>query len=140
MIAAGIKTPLEGCVFLSVKDSDKDLILGAAKGLIELGFSIVATGGTCTFLTEQGVPATRINKVLEGRPHIVDALVNGEVHMVFNTTETTQSIKDSRSIRTTALHQRIPCITTVSGAKATVRAIKVLRKGDLEATPLQAYC
>ncbi|MEE9330463.1 MAG: carbamoyl-phosphate synthase large subunit [Parvularculaceae bacterium] len=140
MIAAGIKTPLEGCVFLSVKDSDKDLILGAAKGLIELGFSIVATGGTCTFLTEQGVPATRINKVLEGRPHIVDALVNGEVHMVFNTTETTQSIKDSRSIRTTALHQRIPCITTVSGAKATVRAIKVLRKEDLEATPLQAYC
>ncbi len=140
MIAAGIKIPSEGCVFVSVKDSDKKALLPAAKGLIELGFSIIATGGTCDFLNENDIPAKRVNKVLEGRPHIVDALVNGDVQMVFNTTETTQSISDSRSIRTTALDQRIPCITTISGARATVRAIKVLKAGDLEATPLQAYC
>ncbi|GGD06865.1 carbamoyl-phosphate synthase large subunit [Aquisalinus flavus] len=140
MIAAGIRTPLEGCVFISVKDADKDLVLSAAKRLTEIGFSLMATGGTQEFLVENGLECRRVNKVLEGRPHIVDALVNGEVQMIFNTTETARSIADSRSIRTTALQNKIPCITTVAGARAAVRAIEVLQKDTLEVLPLQAYC
>jgi carbamoyl-phosphate synthase large subunit len=77
--------------------------------------------------------------VLEGRPHIVDALKNGEVHLVFNTTEGAQSIRDSRSIRTTALAQKIPCITTATGARSTVRAIEAMRAGALDVAPLQSY-
>ena len=82
---------------------------------------------------------TQINRVLEGRPHIVDALKNGEIDLVFNTTEGAQSVKDSRSIRTTALAQKIPCITTATGARSAVRAIEAMREGDLGVRPLQAY-
>ena len=139
LLGANIRIPLEGTVFISVKDSDKDHILGSAKRLVELGFSIIATGGTAEFLQEKGLDVRRINKVLEGQPHIVDALINGEVHLIFNTTETAQSIEDSRSIRTTALQRRIPCITTLSGSRACVRAIEALRRGGLEARPLQHY-
>ncbi len=139
MIAAGFRTPLTGCVFVSVKDSDKDLIVKPAKHLIDLGYTIMATGGTQEHLVAQGLEVKRVNKVLEGRPHIVDSLKNGEVVMIFNTTETSQSIADSRSIRTTALQQKIPCITTISGAKATVRALEVLQKETLEVLPLQSY-
>ena len=140
LIAAGIKSPLSGCVFISVKDSDKEFILPTAKRLLDIGFSLIATGGTQEYLAAKGLPVKRVNKVLEGRPHIVDALVNGEVHMIFNTTETAQSISDSRSIRTTALQYKIPCITTVAGARAAVRAIEVLQNDTLEVLPLQAYC
>ncbi|MGV6801227.1 MAG: carbamoyl-phosphate synthase large subunit [bacterium] len=140
MIAAGINTPLSGCVFLSVKDADKEMLVPIAQHLQRLGFSMIATGGTQAYLSEQGLPVTRVNKVLEGRPHIVDALKNGEVAMVFNTTETQQSIADSRSIRTTALQQKIPCITTMSGARTTVRAIEAMQKETLEVSPLQDYC
>ncbi len=139
LLGASIKMPLEGTVFLSMKDSDKEDIIAPAKRLVEMGFSILATGGTATWLSERDIPVTRINKVLEGQPHIVDALINGDVDMIFNTTETAQSIEDSRSIRTTALNRRIPCITTLSGAKAAVRAIDALRQGGLEVTPLQHY-
>ena len=139
LIGAGVKTPLEGCVFVSVKDSDKHMLLEPAQRLIDLGYSLIATGGTQDFLSSQGIPVQRVNKVLEGRPHIVDALKNGEVQMIFNTTETAQSISDSRSIRTTALRQKIPCITTMSGARATVRALEVLQKETLEVLPLQDY-
>ncbi|MEO1310019.1 MAG: carbamoyl-phosphate synthase large subunit [Pseudomonadota bacterium] len=139
LIAAGARIPLEGCVFISVKDADKDLILPTAKDLVGLGFSLVATGGTATFLEDEGVAVKRVNKVLEGRPHIVDALKNGDVQMVVNTTEGAQSIRDSRSIRLTALQHKIPCITTIAGARAAVRAIEVLRAGDLDVKALQAY-
>jgi carbamoyl-phosphate synthase large subunit len=140
LVGAGVNVPLSGKVFVSVKDSDKELILPAAKHLLDLGFTIVATGGTQEFLAENGLEVERIKKVLEGRPHVVDALKNGEIVMVFNTTETSQSISDSKSIRTTSLQQKIPCITTVAGAKAAVRAIEVLQKDKLEVLPLQAYC
>ena len=138
-LGAGVALPESGRVFISVKDADKDAILEPARTLAELGFEILATGGTATWLSERDIPVTRINKVLEGQPHIVDALINGDVDMIFNTTETAQSIEDSRSIRTTALNRRIPCITTLSGAKAAVRAIDALRQGALEVTPLQHY-
>ena len=139
LLAIGARVPQSGCVFVSVKDADKDGLLAPVRALIAMGFSVIATGGTAEFLQEQGIEIGRINKVLEGRPHIVDALKNGEIQMVFNTTEGAQSIIDSRSIRTTALHQKIPCITTLAGARAVVRAIEVLRADDLDATPLQAY-
>ena len=139
LIAAGIRVPLNGTVFISVKDSDKDEIVAPAARLVELGFSLVATGGTADFLSENGLEVRRVNKVLEGQPHIVDELINGNVQLIFNTTETAQSIEDSRSIRTTALQRKIPCITTLSGSKACVRAIEALRRGGLEAVPLQDY-
>ena len=140
LIAAGTKVPQSGCVFVSVKDADKPGVTSAAKDLVEMGFTLMATGGTADWLTREGLDVRRVNKVLEGQPHIVDALINGEVQMIFNTTETAGSISDSRSIRTTALQRRIPCITTLAGALAAVRAIRVLRRGDLEAVPLQHYC
>ena len=133
------RMPGLGCVFVSLKDSDKPYMVNAATKLLAMGFSIIATGGTADYLKAQGLDVSKVNKVLEGRPHIVDALKNGEVHMVFNTTEGAQSIKDSRSIRTTALAQKIPCITTAAGARAAVRAIEAMRAGDLEVAPLQAY-
>ncbi len=139
LVGANIRVPKKGCVFVSVKDSDKQLILDPARRLTEIGFTLIATGGTQEFLSQHGIAVTRINKVLEGRPHIVDAIKNGEVHMIFNTTETTQSISDSRSIRTTALQTKIPCITTAAGCRAAVRAIEVLQKDILEVQPLQAY-
>lgn len=139
LIAAGARIPMSGCVFISLKDSDKPDMLNAARKLLDMGFSIIATGGTADYFREQGLEVDRVNKVLEGRPHIVDALKNGDVHMVFNTTEGAQSIKDSRSIRTTSLTQKIPCITTAAGARSAVRAIEAMRAGDLEAAPLQAY-
>jgi len=139
LLGAGAKIPLEGCVFISLKDDDKPLMLSAATRLLKMGFSIIATAGTAAYFTEQGLDVSPVNKVLEGRPHIVDALKNGEVHLVFNTTEGAQSIKDSRSIRTTALAQKIPCITTSTGARSTVRAIEAMRSGALEVAPLQSY-
>ena len=139
LIAAGARIPMSGCVFISLKDSDKPHMISAAQRLLKMGFSIIATGGTAEYLKDQGLDVERVNKVLEGRPHIVDALKNGDVHMVFNTTEGAQSILDSRSIRTTALAQKIPCITTAAGARAAVRAIEAMRAGDLEVAPLQSY-
>ncbi|MEM8772857.1 MAG: carbamoyl-phosphate synthase large subunit [Pseudomonadota bacterium] len=139
LIAAGARMPLEGCVFISLKDSDKEGMISSAEKLLEMGFSIIATHGTAAFFRDKGLAVDQVNKVLEGRPHIVDALKNGNVHLVFNTTEGAQAIKDSRSIRTTSLAQKIPCITTAAGAKAAVRAIAALRKGGVEVASLQSY-
>ena len=139
LLAAGVRVPLEGRVFISLKDSDKPLMLDAARDLLSMGFSIVATGGTADYFDQHGLGIERINKVLEGRPHIVDALKNRDVQMVFNTTEGAQSIADSRSIRTTSLAQRIPCITTAAGARAAVRAIAAMREDSLEVCSLQHF-
>ena len=139
LIAAGARMPLEGCVFVSLKDADKDGMAPAAAKLLEMGFTIIATRGTAEFFKARGLDVEVVNKVLEGRPHIVDALKNGDVQLVFNTTEGAQAIKDSRSIRTTALAQKIPCITTAAGARAAVRAIEALRAGGVEVAPLQSY-
>ncbi len=139
LIGAGASIPLSGCVFISLKNSDKPELVAAASQLLEMGFKIMATGGTADYLQQKGLDVSRVNKVLEGRPHIVDALKNGEIQLVFNTTEGAQSVKDSRSIRTTALAQKIPCITTAAGARASVRAIEAMSAGDLDVAPLQSY-
>ena len=118
----------DSAISLSSLEQAKQYKVGAYKG-----------DAISEYLTEKGLKVRRVNKVLEGRPHIVDALKNGEVQMIFNTTETAQSIADSRSIRTTALQQKIPCITTISGARAMVRGLEVLQKETLEVLPLQSY-
>jgi carbamoyl-phosphate synthase large subunit len=138
-IAAGSNLPTGGCVFISVKDSDKSVMVAAAQDLVELGFRVLATGGTAAHLQRSGLPVDRVNKVAEGRPHIVDAMKNGEVHLVFNTTEGAQSYRDSFSIRRTALTQNIPYYTTTSGARAAIQAIRRLKAGALGVTALQAY-
>ncbi len=139
LIGVGAHMPETGCVFISLKDADKPEMAGAARRLLDMGFTIIATGGTADYLRTQGLDVERVNKVLEGRPHIVDALKNGAVDLIFNTTEGAQAVKDSRSIRITALAQKIPCITTAAGARAAVQAIEALRAGGVEVASLQSY-
>ncbi len=139
-IACGVNLPARGCVFVSVKNADKPGLVAIAKDLVELGFTILATGGTADYLAGKGVQLQKINKVAEGRPHIVDAMKNGDVHLVFNTTEGAQSYRDSYSIRRTALTQNIPYYTTMSGARAAIQAIRLLKSGPpLGVRALQAY-
>jgi carbamoyl-phosphate synthase large subunit len=138
-IGAGLKLPLSGTVFISVKDVDKDFVLAPARALKEMGFDLLATRGTAKFLQSEGLEVRVVNKVLEGRPHVVDAIKNGEVQLVFNTTEGSQALSDSLSIRRTALQMKVPYYTTVAGAAAATEAIAALREGALEVAPLQSY-
>ena len=138
-LGGGTKVPVEGTVFVSVKDADKTKIVAPARKLIAMGFKLVATGGTQRYLAEQGVEVATINKVLEGRPHIVDAIKNGEVALVFNTTEGAQALTDSMSLRRAALMMKVPYYTTVAGARAAVEGIEAIRKGKLEVASLQSY-
>jgi carbamoyl-phosphate synthase large subunit len=139
-IASGINLPTEGRCFVSVKDLDKPALGPIARDLIATGFKIMATGGTADYLVKQGIEVERVNKVAEGRPHVVDAMKNGEVQLVFNTTEGAQSYRDSYSIRRTALTQNIPYYTTMSGARASIQAIRRLKTGaPLGVQALQAY-
>ena len=137
---SGVSLPRKGACFISVKDRDKAAAITIASQLTTLGFKIIATGGTAKMLQEAGVSAERINKVYEGQPHIVDAMINKEVQMIINTTsESAQSLADSFSIRRTALMHGIPLYTTVSGARAAVAAISALQTGTLEVASLQSY-
>jgi carbamoyl-phosphate synthase large subunit len=138
-IGAGSMLPRKGTVFVSVRDQDKSRILESIRSLADLGFKIIATSGTLRFLRENGIEAEKINKVLEGRPHIVDAIKNGEVQLVFNTTEGAQALTDSRSLRRSALLHKVPYYTTLSGAIAAARGIKAYLGGDLEVRALQSY-
>ncbi len=138
-IGAGLKIPLSGQVFISVKEADKMLAVAPVRALIQMGFEIVATRGTARVLEEAGLSVKVINKVLEGRPHVVDALKNGEIQMVFNTTEGAQALMDSMSIRRTALTMKVPYYTTLAGAVAVTEAVSALRTGSLEVAPLQSY-
>ncbi|HUN52452.1 MAG TPA: carbamoyl-phosphate synthase large subunit [Candidatus Sulfotelmatobacter sp.] len=138
-LAGGTSLPRGGTVFISVRDRDKPNILAPAQRLVALGFKVTATSGTADYLRRMGVAVTRVNKVLEGRPHIVDAMKNGEIALVFNTTEGAQAIRDSFALRRAALMQRIPYYTTVAGARAAAQGIAALQSGSLEVTPLQAY-
>ncbi len=138
-IGAGSKVPTSGVAFVSVRDADKAAIVDSMRHLVEAGFSIVATGGTQKYLVEHGVAATKINKVLEGRPHIVDAMKNGGVQLVINTTDGAKSISDSRDIRRTALLAKIPYYTTIPGALAAVEGIIAYQHGNLVVRPLQDY-
>ncbi len=138
-IAAGVKLPNEGTVFVSVRDQDKRVLVAIARDLVALGFKVIATRGTAKMLNEQGVTAVTVNKVTEGSPHIVDVMKSGGVHLVINTVGVGPTIADSFAIRRTALIQKIPHYTTVAGARAMVLAIGSLRAGALEVAPLQSY-
>ncbi|MGF1606810.1 MAG: carbamoyl-phosphate synthase large subunit [Rhodothalassiaceae bacterium] len=138
-MAAGTVLPKQGEVFISVKETDKAGAVPLARQLIEMGYSIVATAGTARFFSDRGVQVTPVNKVAEGRPHIIDRLKNGEVDLMFNTTEGKQSIDDSFELRRTALTMGIPYYTTLAEARVAVKAMQVLRTGQLDVAPLQAY-
>ncbi|PZU94071.1 MAG: carbamoyl phosphate synthase large subunit, partial [Chelatococcus sp.] len=138
-LGAGSKVPVKGTVFVSVREDDKARIVESVRILSDLGFRVVATGGTQRHLREAGIPADRINKVLEGRPHVVDAIKNGEIQLIFNTTEGPQALADSRSLRRTALLHKVPYYTTLAGAIAAAEGIKAYCSGDLEVRSLQSY-
>ena len=137
-MGAGTDLPTSGKVFVSIKDADKTaLMLDAAKGLTDMGFTIVATRGTAAWIKENGVDCTVVNKVYEGRPNIVDLLKNEEISLVLNTTEGAQSVEDSREIRSVALYDKIAYFTTAAGAQAAVQAMQARGEGALEVTSLQ---
>jgi carbamoyl-phosphate synthase large subunit len=138
-LGAGVDLPRDGTLFVSVRDQDKARIVSAVKRLADLGFKILATGGTQRYLAEQGIEATKINKVQEGRPHIEDAIRNRQVHIVFNTTDSVSAVSDSKSIRRAALMHKLPYYTTMAGAEAVSEAIAALKAGSLEVRPLQDY-
>ncbi len=138
-LGGGTKVPTKGAVFVSVRDADKTRVLDTVRGLVALGFVVKATGGTARFLEQNGVAAQRVNKVSEGRPHIVDAIANGQVQLVFNTTEGAQALNDSRSLRRAALLHKVPYYTTLAGAMAATEGIQAYRSGDLEVRALQDY-
>jgi carbamoyl-phosphate synthase large subunit len=138
-LAASVNLPLKGTVFLSVREGDKTALVPLARRLTDMGFSILATRGTAARITDAGLAVQTVNKVLEGRPHCVDAIRNGAVQMVINTTQGAQSTADSFDIRRSALTHGVPHYTTIAGARAAVHAIAALRAGTLDVAPLQSY-
>ncbi|MEA5115280.1 MAG: carbamoyl-phosphate synthase large subunit [Geobacteraceae bacterium] len=138
-LGAGVRLPLSGKVFISVRDNDKKHIVTAAKKLYDNGFELLATRGTAAYLAEKGIPVTVVNKVTEGRPHIVDAIKNNEVCMVFNTTQGAQAVADSFSIRRNTLMNNVAYFTTTAGARAAVDGILAMLRKDLDVKPLQEY-
>ncbi len=138
-LGASVKLPTTGTAFISVKETDKAEIIHVAQKLVEQGFKLIATGGTAKHLVDHGINVTPVNKVLEGRPHCVDAILSGEVQLVVNTTAGAQAISDSFSIRRSALTNNVPHYTTLAGASAAASAIEALKSGALEVKPLQAY-
>ncbi|MET0240977.1 MAG: ATP-grasp domain-containing protein, partial [Sphingobium sp.] len=138
-LGAGIVLPTSGHVFVSVKDSDKAIILPAVRKMAALGFTIVATTGTARFLLDEGLAVETANKVAQGRPHIVDRITDGDIALIFNTTEGWQSLKDSESIRKGALRYKVPIFTTAAASIAAADAIEALRARPLEVRALQSY-
>ena len=137
-MGGGVILPSEGAVFISVKDSDKTGVVEAARSLVEMGFTIVATSGTAAHLKAEGLPVRLINKVNEGQPHIIDAMINGEIKLVFNTTEGAASLADSASIRRTAVARKIPYFTTLAASSASVRAIASMKSREISVRALQS--
>ena len=138
-LGAGMKPPQSGTLFVSVKDTDKPLIVPAVQTLLDKGFRVIATGGTQTYLAEQGLAVEPVNKVAEGRPHIVDAIIDGDVQLIFNTTEGWQSLLDSKSIREAALEKKLPYYTTAAACLAVAQAIAEVSPELLEVRSLQDY-
>ena len=138
-LGAGVRLPLSGNVFISVRDADKKHIVNVAEKLYKAGFGILATGGTAAFLSEKGIPVRRINKVMEGRPDVVDALKNGEIQLVVNTTHGPKAVADSFSIRRTALMNNIAYFTTAAGARAAADGIISMKAQEFDVRPIQEY-
>ena len=138
-LGAGIKLPKEGTVFLSARNKDKDELLPLAKDLQSMGFKMVATGGTSSYLNDHGLNVTKINKVSEGQPHIVDAIINGDISLMINTTKGRQSMSDGTQIRRTALMHKLPYYTNLHAAKAAIGAIRAIKHKGFEVKALQNY-
>ena len=138
-LGAGVKLPRSGNAFISVRDVDKKHIVSAAKKLYDAGFKLVATRGTAAYLQEKGIPVQVVNKVLEGRPHIVDSIKNNEICMVINTTHGAQAVADSFSIRRNALVNNVAYYTTATGARAAVDGIIAICHEELSVKPIQDY-
>jgi carbamoyl-phosphate synthase large subunit len=138
-IGGGTMLPRKGTVFVSMRDEDKPRILEAIRLLEKLGFKVIATGGTQRYLSQNGVRAEKVNKVLEGRPHIVDRIKNGGVQLVYNTTDGVTALADSQSLRRAALLHKVPYYTTLSGAVAAAQGIRANLAGDLQVRALQSY-
>ncbi|MCK5566025.1 MAG: carbamoyl-phosphate synthase large subunit, partial [Planctomycetes bacterium] len=138
-MAAGNALPTKGTVFMSVKDADKDKAVDIARQLDALGFNILATGGTCSAIEKASIPAQRVLKITEGRPNVVDSILNDEIDLIINTTIGKQSIKDSFSIRRNALDKQLPYVTTMRGAWAVAKAIEALKKTETGVKPIQQY-
>jgi carbamoyl-phosphate synthase large subunit len=138
-LGAGVDLPRDGALFVSVRDEDKAGVLPAVQRLASQGFRVLATSGTQRFLAENGIVAEKINKVLEGRPHIEDAIRNRQVQIVFNTTDGQKAVSDSKSLRRATLMQKVPYYTTLAGMGAVAEAIAALKAGSLEVRPLQEY-
>ncbi len=138
-IGARMPPPMGGKLFVSVKDTDKPVIVPAVKQAIACGFTVCATDGTANYLLEQGIDVERVNKVAQGRPHIVDKIKDGEIQLIFNTTEGWQSLKDSEEIRRSALVGKVSQYTTAAGSIAVAQAIAALQQRQLEVRPLQDY-
>jgi carbamoyl-phosphate synthase large subunit len=138
-IGAGMQLPRSGTAFVSVKNSDKPGIVGAVRALLDQGFRVIATGGTQTYLEGEGLDVEQVNKVAEGQPHIVDAIIDGEVALIFNTTEGWQSLLDSKSIRASALEKKVPYYTTAAASRAAAAAIAAIEPDQLEVRSLQDY-
>ena len=138
-LGVGTVLPMAGTVFLSVKDGDKAVILPAARDLVAMGFGLIATEGTARFLADEGIAVALVNKVAQGRPHIVDRIKDGDLALIVNTTEGVQSLKDSQSIRASALYAKVPYFTTAAASVAAVQAIAALKQRPLEVRSLQSY-
>ena len=138
-LGSGAILPASGTVFVSVRDVDKEGIVSPVRTLSQMGFHVIATGGTARHLESHDIACARVNKVLEGRPHVVDAIKNGEVAIVFNTTEGAKALADSKSLRRAALLYHIPYYTTLQGAIAVTRAMHAMRTDILSVAPLQSY-
>ena len=138
-IAAGVDLPTSGLVFLSVRDADKPAAVKVAQALVALGFELCASRGTARALEAAGLPVRMVNKVHEGRPHIVDLIKDAAVAMVINTTDGHQAVRDSYTLRRAALMERLPYYTTMAGARAVVEGLRQMALGNLEVTTLQTY-
>ncbi len=138
-LGAGMTPPQSGTLFVSVKDTDKPLIVPAVRTLLDKGFRVIATDGTQSYLAQQGVDVELVNKVAEGRPHVVDTIIDGDVQLIFNTTEGWQSLLDSKSIREAALEKKLPYYPTAAACLAVAQAIAEVSPDQLEVRSLQDY-
>jgi carbamoyl-phosphate synthase large subunit len=138
-LGAGIKLPTSGTVFLSARNKDKNDLLPLAKDLSDIGFNLIATGGTCDYLNDQGLNVKKINKVSEGQPHVVDAIINGDIALMINTTKGRQAMSDGTQIRRTALMHKLPHYTNLHAAKAAIGAIRAIKHKDFDVKSLQDY-
>jgi carbamoyl-phosphate synthase large subunit len=138
-LAAGQNLPLEGTVFISVSDRDKQAVIPVAQEFVQLGFRLLATAGTQKVLAEHGIPVEKVLKLHEGRPHVIDAIKNGQIQLIVNTPSGGEAQQDAQKIRRTALAYKIPLVTTLAGAKATAAAIRALQSGSLGVKSLQEF-